>query len=37
MTVFTDMSDDIATISIAPLINLRVVESVMMNSKAVII
>lgn len=37
MTVFTELSDEIATISVAPVINMRVVESVLMNSKAIII
>jgi len=37
LTVFENMSTDISTISMAPCINMKVVESVMLNSKAVIV
>ena len=37
MEAFTKMSDNISLISISPCLNLKVVESVLMNSEAIII
>ena len=37
MSVFTDLCEDISTINIAPCINHKVIESILSNSKAVII
>jgi len=37
MEAFTKMSDKISLISVSPCINLKVIESVLMNSEAVII
>ena len=37
LNVFTDLNEDIATINIAPCINLKVMNSILSNSKAVII
>lgn len=37
LTVFTDLSEEISTINISPVMNLKVIESIFSNSKAVII
>ena len=37
LNVFTDMSEDISIINMSPCINLKVIESILCNSKAVVI
>jgi L-asparaginase/Glu-tRNA(Gln) amidotransferase subunit D len=37
LNVFTDMNQDISVLNFSPFLNLKVIESILMNSKAVVI